>query len=423
MSLLLRNRDFGLLWLGGLVSLGGSWVLFIALPLHMYEETGSPMATAGVLIALVVPGVAFGALGGVAADRYDRRRLLVWTNVALAATTVPLLVIEGGVVWLAYPILFVNAAISQLVPPAENALLPRVVGDADLVQANGLNALNNNLARLGGPVLGGALYAVGGISAVIVADAISFVVAAACIALVRTSGVVVHPDEDVAHAAAGAVRRTLLEARDGLRAIRERRVVTVVFAVAAMAALGEGVMGTMFVVWVKEVLGGGVAEVGWLMSGQAVGGVIGGLTAGQVGRRISAERLFGASLLVFGLLDLALFNFPRVVDAFLVGYAIIALVGIPAALSQASRATLLQRDVPDHLLGRVFGTLGTAGAALMLAGALVAGAIGAAVGPLLLLNIQGGAYAAAGLVTLVVLTQRERGGLSRPVGASIERAG
>ena len=420
--LLLRRRDFALLWLGGLVSMTGSWVLHIALSLHVYAETGSPLATSGVLIALVVPGIVFGAFGGVAADRYDRRRLLVVANLALAVATLPMLALTSGEIWIVYPALFIASAISQLVPPAENALLPRLVGDDELVEANALNALNNNFARLGGPVLGGAIYALGGIAGVVIVDAISFLFAAVCVALVRTSGQVARPAADAAHAALGAFRRTLHEAREGLRAIAERRVVSVVFGVAAMAALGEGVFGVMFVVWVKDVVDGGVSHFGWLMSGQAVGGVAGGLVAGWVGRRVSAERLFGSSLLVFGLLDLALFNFPRVVDAFVVGVAIIVLVGVPAALSQAARSTLLQRDVPDHLLGRVFGALGTVAAGLMLAGALLAGAVGAILGPLVLLNVQGGAYVVAGLVTLVLLAGTERGGRSRPVETSLESA-
>ena len=418
--LLLRRRDFALLWVGGLVSLAGSWVLHIALALHVYAETGSPLATAGILVALVVPGVVFGAFGGVAADRYDRKRLLVAANVALCLVTLPLLALEGGgAVWITYPVLFAISTVSQLVPPAENALLPRLVDDEDLVEANALNALNNNLARLGGPVLGGVVYALGGIGAVVLVDALSYLVAAGAIALVRSSGAVEGREPDALDAAAGAVRRTFREAAEGLRAIGERRVVSLMFAVSAMAALGEGVFGTMFVVWVKDVLDGGVQHVGWLMSGQAVGGVAGGLVAGWVGRRVSAERLFGWALLVFGVLDLALFNFPRALDAFAVGVGIIVLVGIPAALSQAARATLLQREVPDRLRGRVFGALGTVSAGLMLAGALLAGAVGGALGPLVLLNIQGGAYVVAGAATLAAFALMRRGGLSRPVETAV----
>ena len=401
--LLFRRRDLALLWVGGLVSLMGSWVLHIALALHVYAETGSPLATSGVLIALVVPGILFGAFGGVAADRFDRRRLLVVANVALGLATFALLLLVGGEIWVVYPALFVISTISQLVPPAENALLPRLVDEGELVEANALNALNNNLARLGGPVLGGAVYALAGIGGVVLVDAFSFLFAAACVALVRTSGEVARPAVDAASAAAGAVRRMLRDLREGLNAIAARRTVSVVFAVAALAALGEGVFGVMFVVWVKEVVEGGVGHLGWLMSGQAVGGIAGGLVAGWFGRRLSAERLFGLALLAFGVLDLLLFNYPRVVDAFAVGVALIVLVGVPAALSQAARATLMQRDVPDELRGRVFGALGTVSAALMLAGALLAGAVGAALGPLLLLNVQGGVYVVAGLATLALL--------------------
>src|SRR5512133_173657 len=157
---LLLQRDFGLAWTGGLVSLLGSWALGIALPIHVYQLTHSAVSTASVLAAYVVPGVLLGSVAGVYVDRWNRKTTLVVTNLLLAGGTLPLvLVTSESRVWLVYPLLFVLSCVEQFTGPAENAFLPRLVDADALVAANSLNALNNSLARLGGPALGGALYA------------------------------------------------------------------------------------------------------------------------------------------------------------------------------------------------------------------------------------------------------------------------
>src|SRR5215217_1454678 len=201
---ILRQRDFALAWTGGLVSMLGSWALWIALPIHVYQLSGSALATSGVVAAAVAPGVLIGSFAGVFVDRWNRKTTLVLGNVLLAAATVPLVVVrEEAWLWLVYPLVFALSTVEQFTEPAENAFLPRLVDAEDLLAANSLNALNNSLARLGGPALGGALYAATGLIGVVAVDAASFLVAAALLALVRASGAV----EAAADAAAAAVRR------------------------------------------------------------------------------------------------------------------------------------------------------------------------------------------------------------------------
>ena len=395
----------------------GSWALWIALPIHVYELSGSALATSGVVAAVVAPGVVLGSVAGVFVDRWDRKRTLVATNVVLAGASVPLIAVsDESRVWLVYPLVLVSASIAQFTDPAENAFLPRLVRGGDLVAANSLNALNNNLARLAGPALGGALYATTGLWGVVVADAASFLVAAALLLAVRASGAV-EAAGDVAAAAVRRWRSVWTEWRDGLRLVARERAVGVVFAVGSITAFGEGVFGVMFVVWVRDVLEGGAPELGWLQTSQAAGGLVGGLVGAYVGRRFTPERLFGLSLLAFGVLDLALFNYPLLFSGFGIGVALMVLVGVPTVSTHAARATILQTNVEDVYRGRVFGSLGTSAAVLMLVGTLVAGATGALLGPIVLLNFQGGAYVAAGLLVLAALAPARFAG-----SAAVEQA-
>ena len=403
---ILLQRDFGLAWTGGLVSLLGSWALGIALPIHVYQLTHSAVSTAGVLAAYVVPGVLLGSVAGVYVDRWNRKTTLAASNLLLAAGTLPLVLVNSeSRVWLVYPLLFLLSCIEQFTGPAENAFLPRLVEADDLVAANSLNALNNSLARLGGPALGGALYAATGITGVVLADAASFGIAAVLIGLVRASGAV-EAAGDAAAAAMRRWRRVWHEWREGLHIVRRERAVGVVFAVTAITAVGEGIFGVMFVIWVKDVLHGGAPEVGWLQTCQAVGGLVGGVLGGYVGRRFAPERLFGLGLLLFGLFDLSLFDYPLLFDGLWLGLALMIFVGAPGVWSQASQATILQTHVEDAHRGRVFGSLATSAALMMLAATVIVGATGDLLGPIALLNVQGGAYVVSGLLVLVALAPR-----------------
>jgi MFS family permease len=151
----LRHRKFVLAWSGGLISMIGTWALWIALPIQVYELSGSALATSAVVAAVVVPGVLLGSVAGIFVDRWNRRTTLIVTNLLLAASVLPLLLVGESTLWLVYPVILVSATLSQFSEPAENAFLPRLVPSDDLIAANSLNAWNNNLARLVGPALGG----------------------------------------------------------------------------------------------------------------------------------------------------------------------------------------------------------------------------------------------------------------------------
>ena len=401
LSPLARNRDFALAWTGGLVSMLGSWAI------HVYQVSGSALATSGVVAALVAPGILLGSVAGVFVDRWNRKTTLVVGNVLLAGATLPLLAVGESRLWLVYPIVFLLEVIEQFTGPAENAFLPRLVPESDLLAANSLNALNNNLARLGGPALGGVLYATGGLGGVALVDAVSFVGAAALLAAIRSTGAVsVAIGEVDADAVVRRWRRVWIDWREGLGVVRRERSVGIVFTVSALTSFGEGVFAVMFAVWVRDVLEGGVPELGWLQSSQAVGGLLGGLVGAYAARRLAPERLYGLGLLAFGIFDLALFNYPLLLDGVWIGSALMILVGIPSVGSQAGRATILQTHVEDAFRGRVFGSLSTSSSLLLLAGTTMAGATGALLGPIALLNFQGGAYVVAGVFVLLALAPR-----------------
>lgn len=394
MSRLLRQRDFRLLWAGALISMMGDWMLMTALPIYVYQLTGSALATSITFAASTVPGLALSSIAGVFVDRWDRRRVMIVCNVLSALALLPLLAVRSpGQVWIAYAVAFAQSCIARFFRPAENALLPLVVGADDLVAANALNALNDNLARLAGPPLGGLIAGMASLPGVVLADALSFALAGALLALVRPPAARI--SEETHPPSVGR------ELRAGLALAWRRPMVRLICAIGAICSIGEGIMSVMFILWVSKVLGGGAQEMGLFMAAQAVGGIVGGLLIGRVGQALGPVRLLWMSGVLFGAIDLLLFNYPRVAGGIWPGLALIALVGVPAVGFFTAQTTLLQQHVPDAYRGRVFGAIGMLSATCYLISTLAAGLVGGGLEPMAVLTVQGAAYVAAGLLVLV----------------------
>lgn len=408
----LRHRDFSLLWFGGLISLAGDWMLRVALPVHVYNLTGSTLATGLMFMSSMLPNLLLGSVAGVFVDRWDRKRLMVMTNLVLAAGLLPLLLARSVEwLWLVYLVAFIQSTVSQFFSPAENALLPTLVGEEHLMAANSLNSLNNNLARLIGPSLGGLVAGMMGLGGVVLLDAATFLVAALLIGLIRAPGrpaitVAAGPETDTTHLLASVWQQWLA----GLRLVRQTPVLKLLFVMIALVGVGEGIIAVLFVPFVTTVLHGQALQLGWLMSAQAVGGLLGGMVVARLGNRVSPAVLLGPSALIFGLIDLMIFNYPAFFPGFVLAIFLFILVGLPSAGFGASFSTLLQTGVADEYRGRVFGAVNTTFALLTLIGMGLASTLGDVAGIVPVINIQGYGYVLAGLLMMAFLPR-----LFRPV--------
>ncbi len=401
----LRNRDFALLWWGGLVSMLGNWMLFVALPVYVYQATDSTLATSLMFIAGAVPRVLLGSVAGVFVDRFERKRTMVVCNLLLAATIAPLLLVtHSGAFWLIYVVAVLQSAIGQFFGPAENALLPALVGREDLTSANALNALNNNLARLIGPAVGGLMVASFGLQGVVLFDLASYLVAALLIVLITVSSKATEGQSLIPQH--NAFRQWFSEWCEGFAQVRHNRAVAILLATMTLTSVGEGTFSVLLAPFVSIAFAGGALELGWVLSAQAVGGIAGGVLIGWLGSRLSPSRLFSIGLLFIGLIDLAIFNYPTFFPDIVPALLLMAVVGVPAAAAGAGYTTLMQTNVADRFLGRVFGTVGTVLALAMLVGMAVAGVLGDLVGVVAVINIQGVTYTLAGLLALMLLKPR-----------------
>ncbi|WP_053716612.1 MFS transporter [Saccharothrix sp. NRRL B-16348] len=385
---------FRRLWIAGFVSEIGDWVLLVALPVYVYQRTGSAAATATTFVVALLPSLALSPLAGVLADRWDRRKLMLLVSLAQAVTLLPLL--TGDLV-LVNVVTAVQAGLAALFEPAKNALLPTLVPRDQVPAANGLVGLNANLARLVGASLGGLLLGYTGLPGVVLADVVSFLLAAALLATLGTA--------DPAREAGKPAWRAWL---DGLREIRGP--LRPMVAVVGLMATGQGLFVVLFVVFVTERLGGGAAEVGLLRGVQAIGGLLGGLLVGLLARRLAPGRLLGVSLVGFAVVAALGWNGPHVTTALVFYLAAFVVVGVPGVIAGAGMMSVLQLHASDEVRGRVMATfvsLYDGGQAL---GMVLAGTLTPVLGLPVLLNAQAAFYLAAGVLALVTLDRVNGGG-------------
>mgnify|MGYP001827249646 CR=1 FL=1 len=367
----LRNRNFSLLWLAGLVSLMGNWMIIVALPYHIYAVTGSALATSAWIMASILPGVLFGSVAGVFVDRWDRRKTMIIISILQAITIPLLLLVEAREwIWIVYVVGFLESTLSQVFGPAESALLPTLVGEEHLVSANSLNTLNDNLARILGSALGGVLVGAIGLNAVIVADATSYLLAAILISLIAAPQVTqtVAESETISDARA-VLAEFWQEWISGLRLIVNDPSLKSIFSVIGVALFADAILTALLVVWIQEDAGLNATEFGWMLTARGIGGVIGGLLVASLGPKFSNRQLIIWGLIGTGALILIMKNWPTL-PVLVVGIGIAAL---PAMAWLIAAQTSLQQSTADEYRGRVFGAFGTTVALLQLVSSGIAG--------------------------------------------------
>jgi MFS family permease len=408
MLAVLRQRDYGLLWFGGFVSMLGDFVLFVGLPYEVYRRTGSTLATAGMTLAFLVPNILLGSVAGVYVDRWDRRRLMITVNLIQAVCILPLLLVDQLGLWVIYAVLLTESSVSQLFGPARLALVPSLLrgGKQELLTANALTGVAQHLARLIGPAVGGVIVAAGGLGVVVVMDSVSFVVSAGMLTLIAARPGRPHPTDSLEHAALSAWRRLVHEWQAGLRVVWHQPVLRALLVFATIVGIGEGLTITLFVVWTKDALHSDAAGYGWVLSTQAIGGLAGAIVIARLGRRLHPVRLLIGSALAFGAIDLVLFTYPVIYPYIGPALVMLVIVGVPGAGIGAAQTTLQQSETQDSHRGRVAGSIGAVAGVGALIGAVSAGILGVFVPVIALLVVQGTGYLVGGTAVALMVGRR-----------------
>ncbi len=411
MLALLRRRNFALLWFGQLISQIGDYVRMIALPFYVYELTGSALASGAMFMAQMLPPLIFGSLAGVFVDRWNRKRTMIVSNLLRAGCLLPLLAVTSQeTLWILYAIAFALSLISLVFRPAKIALIPRLVGEKNLVAANALDGISENLARLIGPSLGGALLGLTGLTSVVLIDAASYVVSAVCIVFILVPSETPQAAAASAAGPAGKARPGIgKQWLQGIKLLTGSGSLAALFIVLGIATVADNIITVLIVPFVKDILESGALGFGGLLSVRGLGGLLGGLLVGQVGKKIPPTRLLPLGLILSGVI-FAVFIYSR---SLVLSAILLFLIGVPAMAWMVSTTTLIQKLTPDQYRGRILGTYSTILSLTALAGMALAGVLGDATGTLPILTVACVLFFVAGGVGLALL---------RPAAAESEGA-
>lgn len=348
LQLVRANADFRRLWLGNVVSLLGDWFNTIAIYYLIDTLTGSPFALGAVFVTKMLPWALASPIAGVIVDRFERRRIMIVSDLIRAAIVLGFLVVDTPErVYLIYVLTALQVMVGSVFQPAQSASLPNITTHAELLTANALMAASWSLMLALGAAAGGFVTEWLGVDAVFVLDSISYLVSAWFVFRTRI------PQET--EATQESVFRTgIAKIMDGWRHLRTNLPAGRIALAKATWAIGGGGLVFMLALMGEDITPGAQAlGIGLLFSARGIGTGIGPIVARALFRdQTKWPFIVGASVVFSGAFYVAVGLLPWTLF-------ILVLVAIAHAASGANwvlATMMLQTRTPDQFRGRVFAT-------------------------------------------------------------------
>ena len=385
----LRHAPYRRLWTSSVVTAMGSQMTAVAVPFQIYQLTRSSGWVGIASFCGLLPLIVFGLWGGAVADTMDRRTLMVLTNTGVAVSSLALWVqaaLHVDSVALLIVLLMVQQAMFGMNSPARSSVIPRLVPAAELPAANALNGTVMSVGGLVGPMVGGALIPVTGLSTLYLIDACGLVVA--LWAVLRLPSL--PPNADAPR------RAGVAHIAEGFRVGLSNRLLAWSFGVDLIAMI-FGMPRALFPQLADTTFAGNHLALGWLYAAIPLGSVLGGLLSGSFSRlhrhglmTIVAVACWGFAIVGFGLSG-------NLVLASL----FLALGGAADLMSMVFRQSILQTVVTDEMRGRMQGVFTVVVAGGPRLADLVHGVAGAALGTRTAITC-GGVLVVVGMLALLV---------------------
>jgi MFS family permease len=317
-------------------------IAFVAVPFQLYELTHSPLQVGLLSLCDAVPLLLLSAFGGAIADRLDRRRLVLRSEVGLMAVAALLAVnayLPDPRVWALYVLAVLGTSLWVLGGPALRAMVPGLVPPEQLAASQALQSIYYNIGGIAGPALGGLLIAAAGVGPTYVIDAATFVASLLAVWMISPKP----PQEEVAP-------KTLESLRDALRFLVGQRVILGTF-VLDTNAMVVGMPQALFPAVAARHFDGGAGVVGLLYAAPSAGALLAALGSGWVGGVRRQGVAVAAWIVVWGL-ALAVFGAS---SALWLGVAMLVVAGLADEFSAILRSTILFACTPDGMRGRMQG--------------------------------------------------------------------
>jgi MFS family permease len=403
------NAGFVKLWAGQAISLFGSQITFLALPLTAILVLDATPIQVGILMAAEeLPALLIGLFVGVWVDHTRRLPILIVADLgrAVLLAVVPVAAILGLLrIELLYIVCFLVSVSGLFFGVAFRSFLPSLVGREHLVEANSKLELSSSVAEIVGPGVAGGLVQVMTAPIAIAVDAISFLVSALLLGLIRVSEPAPRP--------AGQRQNIRKEIGEGLELVLRDRLLRPIAGCLSTFYLFNGVLEAIFILYVTQELGIGAALLGLIFAGGSVGFLVGALLPGWVIGRLGWGPGIMVGLLLVGLSDLLI---PLVRASVVVAVAAAVLVtaqfffGLGLVIFNTGQVSLRQAKTPDELQGRMNATMSFLAGAVVPLGGLLGGALGETIGlrPTLLLAAFGEILSVLWLLLSPIRSQHEQ---------------
>jgi MFS family permease len=350
-ELLRGNRNFRQLWLGQVVSQMGDWFDTIALYTIILNLTGSGRHIGLLMVARFVPSFVFGSLSGVVADRFNRRTIMIVSDLLRAVVVLGfLLVRRADQLWIIYFLTVLQLAFSTFFEPAKTAVIPSIVSDRELVAANAISSVTWSAMLTLGAAIGGVVTGLFGTNVSFILDALSFLLSAALIASV---GIPKRPPREKQKL---TVNRALgiTETIEGVRYVKKRPRVLALLLVKPAWGMGGGIL-TLLAVFGEKIFPVGhsaATGIGVLFAARGIGTAVGPIVARRIAGEGKKRMQFsiGIAFLIGGVFYMAF----GASTSFVVALIVLGIAHTGGSILWVFSTVLLQRGVEDNFRGRVF---------------------------------------------------------------------
>ena len=345
----LREKDFRRFFLSAVVSNAGSWMQATAIPFVVYDITNSTTWLGITAFTSMFVGMVANTPGGILADRYERRRVLMVTQAALGLVAFGLWVLwvfGSATIGTIFPFLLIGSICNGLTSPTWQSLIPSLVPTRDLPAAVRLNSMQFNIARSVGPILAAVTLKGFGPAGCFLANALTYPIIIAVLWRLPNQRVALASDADF------GMRAALANVREGWAYLLGRRNLMLPPLTSLInAAFGFGLSG-LAPALAKEQFGHNANDNGILLGAFGIGGVLGILGSSLLANRYKRSTLAQVAILAYCCASIALIS----THSFVFGCLSFAVAGMANGAVAAALNTALQLQVKDQFRGRVLGS-------------------------------------------------------------------
>ncbi|MFV2014392.1 MAG: MFS transporter, partial [Candidatus Heimdallarchaeota archaeon] len=382
----IKNKDFASIFIGGFISDMGTFFSIIAIIFLAIEKTNqlstreSAQLVALITVARIVPTLFFGPVAGVLVDRFDRKKIMILSDIFSGLTTVGFIFVTE--ISQMFVLAFLGSISTIFFYPARGASIPKVVEPEQLVQANGLIQTFTQISILVGPGIAGLLIKQYGLEIAFIIDSLSFFISALLLLVIRVD---LNPVQNNGKL---TIMKVLSDLKDGLILVKNDKLISFILILFSVSLIGIGMINPLFAFYLKTEFGMDERDFGFILSFSAISGVVTAIFITKKGQIKNKVRIlvigiylvgigmllvglaahFESNNIKFGILDYYL-NIPSETLLLYIGMAVIGSVNV---VFNVPFSALMQAIVKNEDLGKISGFLGTILSLSQTVGALVA---------------------------------------------------